>query len=96
MQHFITFKLKSMEHLLYIIFLLLTVTTACALVVQGLRMSDNRYNVSQDSLADNKPQVAMETVRNTEHFNKYKRAGPQQERRSEELQAESLCELSAS
>lgn len=85
-----------MEHLLYIIFLLLTVTTACALVVQGLRMSDNWYNISQDGLADNQPQVSIETVRSGEHFNKYKRAGPQQERGLEELPAESLCELSTS
>lgn len=88
-----------MEHLLYIIFLLLTVTTACALVIQGLRMSDKGvsgdwYNIGQDGLADNQPQVSIETVRSTEHFNKYKRAGPLQERRLEELQAESLCELS--
>lgn len=53
-----------MEQLLYIIFLLLSVATACVQVIQGLKMSDtefrgNWYNLSPDqygnSLAGNQP-----------------------------------------
>lgn len=73
-----------MEQLLYIIFLLFSITTACAVVVQGLKMSDKGsqedwYNISLDNysngLADNQPQVSMENAGGGEHFNKYTRAG---------------------